>query len=192
MTGRDFRKHRTEIGSEREIAAFVELLIGKTGPLAMNFPAFDIAADNEQRTSVAMIGSTISVLSRHSAEFRHRQNHNVAHSVAQVGDHRRDRLREIVKTCSKLSARRPLIDVRIPSADIRERDLHSDVRLDELRDLQQTLTELLPRILSPIPRQVFLRVRGFKHLHCIEHLSSRSVYEVSGAGAIQSLEPVGL
>jgi hypothetical protein len=32
--------------------------------------------------------------------------------------------------------------VGVPAADIRERDLESDVRLDQLRDLQQARSEL--------------------------------------------------
>ena len=58
------------------------------------------------------------------------------------GDERCDRLREISESRGELTGCSALIDVCVPSADIRERDFQSDVCLDELRDLKQTLTEL--------------------------------------------------
>ena len=35
----------------------------------------------------------------------------------------------------ELALRRALVDVRVPAADVGERDLEADVRLDQLRDL---------------------------------------------------------
>ena len=41
----------------------------------------------------------------------------------------------------ELALRRALVDVRVPAADVGERDLEADVRLDQLRDLPQRLAE---------------------------------------------------
>src|SRR6266545_3280691 len=82
--------------------------------------------------------------------------------------------------------------MRVPPADIGECDLQTDISLDELRDLQQTLAELRLRIVGAVSRHVFLRIRRFEHLHRVEHLATRAVYELRRAGAIQRLQPSGL
>ena len=51
------------------------------------------------------------------------------------------RPRKIVEPSGELPGGSALIHVRVPAADVRERDLESDVRLDQLRDLPKMLPE---------------------------------------------------
>src|SRR5207237_1455503 len=127
---------------EREIAALVELLLLETRPLPVYFAATNVPANHEQRAGVTVIGAAIAVLAGHASKLGHRENHDVVHPVAEVSDQRRDRAGEIVETLGELAGGRSLIHVRVPAADVCERDLESDIRLDQLRDLQQPHTEL--------------------------------------------------
>ena len=108
---------------------------------------------------MTVIGAAVAVLARRASELRHRQDHDVGHPVAEVGDERGDRPREIVEAIRELARRAALIHVRVPAADVGERDLEPDVRLDQLRDLPQALPERRARILGAVPRQVLLRIR---------------------------------
>ena len=89
-----------------------------------------------------MVGATIPVLTRHSAELRHRQDDDVAHAIAEIGRERRHCTREVAEAVGELPGCAALVDVSVPAADVGERDLEADVGLDELRDLQETLSKL--------------------------------------------------
>ena len=143
----DLREHRAEVGREREIASFVQLLRREARPLSVHLVPLHVTADHEQRARVTVVRSAVAILLRHAPELRHRHDDDVVHPVAEVGDERGDRLREVVEAVRELPGRAALIHVRVPAADIGERDLESDVRLDELRDLPQALPERRPRIL---------------------------------------------
>ena len=78
---------------------------------------------------MAVIGAAIAVLVHRAAELRHREHDGVGHAIAEVGDERRDAAREVVEPRRELALRRSLVDVRVPAADVGERDLEPDVRL---------------------------------------------------------------
>src|SRR6185437_16321733 len=80
------------------------------------------------------------------------------------------------------------VDVRIPSADVREGDLDADSGFDELRDLAQTLAEWRCRIRSAVFRDVLRGVRRAEHLHGVEGLGTRAVHEIGAAGTIECFE----
>ena len=101
---------------------------------------------------------------------------------------RGDRLGEVVESLRELAGRAALIDVRVPPAHVGERDLESDVALDELRDLLEALAELRLRIVRTVLRLVLLRIRRAQHLHRLEHLLPGAVDEVGRSGAVQRLE----
>src|SRR5688572_6695115 len=94
----DLRKYRAEVCREGEIPPLVKLLLLQARPLAVHLATLHVAADHEQRAGVSMIGAAISIFTRHAPELGHRQNQHVVHSVAEVGDERGDRAREVVET----------------------------------------------------------------------------------------------
>ena len=88
-----------------------------------------------------VIGATVSVLADGASELGHRQHDNVGHPLAQIGCERGDAACEIVEPGSKQSLSGALVDVSVPAADLCERDLESEIALDQLGDLPQCLAE---------------------------------------------------
>src|SRR5262245_44391353 len=185
---RNLREYAAEVGREREVATFVELLLLQTWPFTVDLLALHVAADDEHRRRVTVVRPTIAILPRRAAELRHRENRDVRHAVAEVLHERADRFREIVEPRRQLARRAALIHVCVPSADVGERDLQTNIRFDELRDLTQMLAERRPRILRAVARNILLRIRRFENLHGLEHLSARPVYGVGIARPVQGLD----
>ena len=146
----------------------MQLLRLQAGPPPVHLASAHRAADDEQRAGVPVIRAARPVLARHAPELRHRQDDHVVHAVAEIGDERRHRGPEVGEPRGELAGGRTLVHMRIPASDIGERHFDSHVRLDQLRDLQQPLTELRARILRTVLRRVALRIRRAQHLHGIE------------------------
>ena len=79
---------------------------------------------------MAMIRAAVAMLAHCATEFRHRQNYNVVHALAQVGVERRDARAELLQKVAELAARVSFVDVRVPATNVRERHFQSDLRLD--------------------------------------------------------------
>ena len=131
----DLGEDRAEVGGEGEIAAFVKLFLLQARPFAVDAAAFDVAADDEKRAGMSVVGATIPVLAGHAAELGHRHYHDVVHPIAEIGDEGGDGAGEIVETLGELASRGALVDVGVPTSDVCEGDLEADVGLDQLRDL---------------------------------------------------------
>src|ERR1700730_17273444 len=71
MAADKFSEDRTEIGGEREVAAFVQLARTEAWPFAVHFSAFHRAAHHEHAVRVAVVGTVISVFMSSSAKFGH-------------------------------------------------------------------------------------------------------------------------
>src|SRR5688500_1338775 len=140
MFARDFGKDIAKVGRNGEVAAFVQLVRSQSLPIAVNLSALDRVSKNEHRVAVTVIGAAAAVLACRASEFGHRKHDNVVHSRPEIYSERGDRRREIAKKIRKLPARSALIDMRVPSTGVRERDLQSDARLYHLRDLHQRTT----------------------------------------------------
>src|SRR5205823_6144734 len=84
MIDEDFGEHVSEVGSEREIAAFIQLFGSKAGPSAIHLPAFDTATSHEETTGVSVIRAAGAILAHGAAELRHGENDDVMHPVAKV------------------------------------------------------------------------------------------------------------
>ena len=96
---------------------------------------------------VAVIGAAIAVFARRAAEFAHGHDGHVRHAIAQVLIKRGQRLAEFIQAVGELALARLLadfVDVRVPAADVGERDLQADIRLDQLRDLLAALPQPPP------------------------------------------------
>ena len=137
------REHRAEVRRQREVAPLVQLLGLEARPLAVHLAALHAAADHEQRAGVAVVrarrcrsaapcGRTRDIVRITTSSMRSPRSVTSAAIDA----------REVVEPVRELPRRAALVHVRVPSADVRERDLQPDVRLDELRDLLQPLAEL--------------------------------------------------
>ncbi len=151
MPGDQFAEDIAKIGGEREIAAFVELLVLKTRPLAVDFAAAHIAAQNEHDIGVAMVGSAIAVFFRGAAELGHGDQRDVCHAIAQVLMESRERLaklRQVIRKLSRSGLAAHFVHVRVPAADVGEGHFQADVGLDQPRDLLQTFAKPAIRILQ--------------------------------------------
>ena len=84
VLGNHLAQHGTKIRSEREVAAFVELLGLQAGPLAIDLATLNRPAHHEHAIRVAVVGPAVAVLVRGAAEFGHRNDHNVLHAVAHI------------------------------------------------------------------------------------------------------------
>src|SRR4051794_19415370 len=126
-----------EVCRQSQVAAFVQLLGRKAGPFAIHLAALDRAAERESDAGVAVIGAARAVLPNGAPKLGHRQNHHIAHTVAEVLIKRRDALTKILQAVGELAARIALIGVRVPAAIVCESDFDADVGFDQLGDLQQ-------------------------------------------------------
>ena len=83
--------------------------------------------------------------------------------------------REILQAQCELAARVALIDVCIPAADVRKRDLKADARFNQLRDLQQRIAEGRARILRTVLRLVLRWVDLLQKVDGLERLLARAL-----------------
>src|SRR5262249_14101757 len=149
--------------------SLVTLLAREARPTAVHPPAFHVlTADDEHGIAVAVIRAAVAVLGDGSAELTHRENARVAHPIPEIARERCAPPTEIVQPLRVLSDGVALIDVGVPAAEFRERDLESDVRFDELGDLPECVAEGTPRIFRAILRLVLGGIRGLHHLDRVE------------------------
>ena len=135
-------KYSTKIGHHLKIAPFLELLVGEAGSLSVNVATANSSAQHEHEVGMPVVGAPVAVFFSSAAEFRHRDNRDISHAIAHILRERRQSIAKIAQQISKLSGMRlrtRFIDVRIPSAYIRERDLQANVRFDQSRNLLQAL-----------------------------------------------------
>jgi hypothetical protein len=69
MPVNDFTEHAPEIGSQREIAAFIELFLRKARPFAIDSSTLYRAADNEHYIGMPVVGATCPVLTGGASEL---------------------------------------------------------------------------------------------------------------------------
>src|SRR5439155_12184385 len=69
MLLRDLSEHITKVGCQREVTAFVQLIVLKTRPVAVNFSAAHSVAYDEHRIRVPVVGAAIAVLFPCASEF---------------------------------------------------------------------------------------------------------------------------
>src|SRR5690349_21990443 len=135
MPGEDFAHYAAKIGGEHEVAAFVELVIVKTGPLPVNASAFHVSAHDEHAIRMAVISTSIPILFCGAAEFAHGYKHDVLHSIAHVLVKRGERLPQIPQKIRELSLHAAFVHVVVPTAAIDEQHFDSDVGFQKLPDL---------------------------------------------------------
>ena len=65
----------------------------------------------------------------------------------------------------------------IPSTDIGEGDLHTEIGFDQLRQLTQAVAEASLGVIRTRCRCVLTRIGGLQHLHGVESLLSGAVQD---------------
>ncbi len=184
----DFAEHVAEVGRQSEVAPVVEFVGVESRPLAVNFPAARRAADDEHGVGVAVVGAAVAVLSCRAPELRHREDHHVVHARAEVCVEGVDAARKFRQTRRELAARAALVDMRVPTAHVRERHFEADARFDELRDLQESVAELRARILRAVLRLVLRRIDLLQKGDSLERLLARAAEGVARRLFVDVLE----
>ena len=188
MTHDDLTEDVAEVGGDGEIAPVVPLFDRKARPLAVHAAAAHAAANHQHRVAVAVIGPAVAVLIHGAAKLRHRQHDRVRHAIAEVGDERGDAAREVVEAAGELALCRALVDVRVPAAEVGERDLEADVRFGQLRDLPERLAERAAWIVGAVLGLVLRRIGHLEHLDRVERLTARAVQHAIGRGGVLRFE----
>ncbi len=101
---------------------------------------------------------------------------------------RRDSACKIVEPRCQLSLCRALIDVCVPAAEVGERHLDAEIRLGQLRDLLQRLSERATRIVGAVGRRVVRRIGRLQHLDRVKRLVAGALEHAVGRRRIQRLE----
>ena len=117
---------------------------------------------------MAVIGAAIPVFAGGASEFGHRDNHRVFGEVAKIGPERGQRLRELAKNICDLSLRAAFVHMMVPTADVGERHLHAEVRLDQLSQLFQAVAKAAAGIVGAGSRRVAGGIGGLEHLDRFE------------------------
>src|SRR6185436_10726794 len=149
-----------EICGQSKIAALVQLIVLQPWPIAIDLSAANCVTHDEHRIGVSVIGAAVAVLSYGATELRHRQDHNIIHPRAEVSVQSRNCLTELPQQVAELSLLVTFIHVRIPTADVGERDFQAHPGFDELRDLQQRISKWR----AWIRRTIFSLVLRWVHL----------------------------
>src|SRR5581483_7928734 len=84
MAGHKLTENVAEVGGEGEVAAFVKLLGGEAGPLAIDPAAANLAAHGEHYVGMAVIGAAVAILVRRAAKLGHCDNDDIGHAITHV------------------------------------------------------------------------------------------------------------
>src|SRR5262249_30023432 len=125
MLQRDLAKHVAEISRQRQVASFVKLIVLQPGPFSINLTAAYAVAHDEHRVRMSVVRAAVTVLSHRAAKLRHRQHHDIVHSLAQVLIKRSKAGAELLQEVCELSTSVALVHVRVPAADVGALALHT-------------------------------------------------------------------
>src|SRR5256885_13527549 len=173
--GQNFSDDGAEVRGEREVAAFVQLMVVQARPSAVNLAALHIAAHHKHAIRVAVIGSAIAIFLGGAAELTHGHEDNIFHAVAHILMKRREALSEVLQQIGKLALHAAFVHVIVPAAAIDEKNFDADVRFEELPDLLQTLAEPAGGILRAIFRLIFRRIGFAEKIDGFKRLRTRAM-----------------
>jgi len=139
MTADEFVEDVAIVGRHGEIAAFKKLLFFEAGPFSVNLPALDGASDDHHEAAMTVIGSTVAVFLDGAAEFGHRDENNIFHSIAHILAERGNTIREPAQKWKELHR---LVPVVIPTSNISKSRFNAHAGFDQSRELLQIASEL--------------------------------------------------
>src|SRR5579864_6369984 len=117
---------------------------------------------------MAVVGSAVPVFAGSAAELRHGDDYRIVGKVAEIDPEGGERLGEVAQHVGDLPLRAAFVDVVVPAADIGERHLYAEIRLDELSELSQAVAEAASRVVRTRSGFVLGGVGGFQHFDCVE------------------------
>src|SRR5271166_2827768 len=158
MASHGFAQHTTEIRGERKVASFIKLRRVESRPASINVPAAHRSAENKHYVGMPVVGAASAILPGRAPKLRHGDHDCIFGEGTEVGPEGGDGLREFPQHVGELAFRGAFVDVMVPSSDIGEGDLYSEVRLDELRGLPQCVAESAARIVRSRRWRVALRI----------------------------------
>src|SRR6185437_4701612 len=126
----DLAQHAAIIRGYGQIAVLIELALVHAGPARIDLPAFHAAAHHKHAVCVPVVSAAIAILMRGAAKFGHADEYDVTHPVAHILMKRRNPLPQVSQQIRELALHSALIDVMIPTAAIKERNLEAHVRLE--------------------------------------------------------------
>src|SRR5581483_2551890 len=131
------------------------------GPLAVDLPSLDRAAEDEHHVAVAVVGAVAAVLLGGAAELGHGDDDDVLHAVAHIRAEGAEGEAQLAEAVGHAAL---LVLVGVPAADIGEGGLDAGVGLDEARDLLEAAAELAAlSVLRAGGGRVLLAVDGLDH-----------------------------
>jgi hypothetical protein len=110
-------ERRAIIGSDREVAALIELSCRKAGPIAINAAAAHTSAKHPNDVAMAVIGAAVAVLMNGAAELRHDDDDGIVTMLAEVFGQRGEAVTERPETIGELAFLISLVDVGVPAAE---------------------------------------------------------------------------
>src|SRR5215471_3673559 len=138
MAAYKFAQHLAIVGCNGEISTFEELVFFEARPLPVHLAAVNRTADHHHEAAVSVIGSAVAVLFHRAAEFGHRYQDNVLHTVAHFLAERSDAGRKLPEKIRKLLI---LISVVIPPDDISKSHFNAGLCFQQTRELLQIAAE---------------------------------------------------
>ena len=121
----NFGKDIAKIRGQRQVAAFVKLIISEPWPLAINLSTLHRSTQNEHGVGVAIVRPAIAVFARSASKLRHREYRDVGHLVAHILMERGERIAKIFQTIGELASHAAFSHVMIPAAHFREGDFQT-------------------------------------------------------------------
>src|ERR1041384_598292 len=146
----DLAEEIAEVRRHRHVAPLVAGLHVEPRPAPRDPLAIHGSAQHQHRRGVPVVGAAGAVLADGPAELRHREHAHVAEPLAEIGRERGERSPQLVQPGGQLALVAALVHVGVPAAHVGERDLHAEVRLDQLGDLPHALAQPARRILGAV------------------------------------------
>src|SRR5215469_10464693 len=155
-----FTEHGSEVGREREVAAFVQLRGIESGPAAVHLSALNGPAENEHDIRMSVIGAAVSIFPCRAAEFGHGHDDRVFGKIAEINPESAQGLRKLAQHVRDLALGAAFIDVMVPSADVGKRDLDPEIGFDQLRELLEAVAKSAAWIIGAGHGSVLRRIGG--------------------------------
>ena len=113
-----FGEDLAKVGGDGKVATFVELLIGKAGPAAVDAAAANLPTEDEHDVAVPVVSAAGAVLAGSAAELRHGDDGDVFGFGAYVLPEGSDGFRELFEAAGEAALGAALGLVGVPIADV--------------------------------------------------------------------------